>query len=75
MCLLSSLAQLGLQVVQIGDNPEASEFLRSLDNDLCKEHHCRDIVDTTHYTGVLNEDVLCKMLLGGINRRVDRSGE
>ena len=35
----------------------------------------RDIVDTTPYLGgQLNAETLIKILLGGINRRVDRKG-
>jgi hypothetical protein len=32
------------------------------------------MVDTTPYTGSLNTKTLIKILLGGINRRVDRKG-
>jgi hypothetical protein len=34
----------------------------------------QDIVDTTPYIGSLNADALVKILLGGINRRIDISG-
>jgi hypothetical protein len=34
----------------------------------------QDIVDTTPYIGALNGDALIKILLGGINRRIDRHG-
>jgi hypothetical protein len=37
--------------------------------------HLQDMVDTTPYTGgELNAEILTKILLGGINRRVDRRG-
>jgi hypothetical protein len=32
------------------------------------------MVDTTPYTGSLDTTTLIKILLGGINRRVDRKG-
>ncbi|KAJ3480591.1 hypothetical protein NLI96_g8229 [Meripilus lineatus] len=63
------------QFVQIGNNPKATEFLTELDDDLSRTHGVRDIVDTTPYTGgVLTAELMIKMLLGGINRRVDRRG-
>jgi hypothetical protein len=34
----------------------------------------QDIVDTTPYIGQLNAEMLIKILLGGINRRVDTKG-
>lgn len=34
----------------------------------------QDIVDTTPYIGTLNGDALIKILLGGVNRRVDKHG-
>lgn len=67
--------KLGIQFVQIGNNPKATEFLTELDDDLSRTHGVRDIVDTTPYTGgVLTAELMIKMLLGGINRRVDRRG-
>jgi hypothetical protein len=42
----------------------------------CAEAAPKDIVDTTPYNGKeLGADSIVKILLGGINRRVDRSGE
>lgn len=35
---------------------------------------CRDMVDTTPYSGKINSDFLIKVALGSINRRIDRSG-
>jgi len=69
-----SLMQVGIQIVQVGDNPDATEFLRRLDDDLPREYGCRDIVDTTPYTPgePLNEKALLKILVGAINGRVDR---
>ncbi|KAF9226915.1 hypothetical protein BS17DRAFT_776332 [Gyrodon lividus] len=69
------LGQVGLQFVQIGDDKKATEFLRELDDDLSGSHGVRDIVDTTPYLGIdLTAEMLVKILLGGINRRVDRRG-
>ncbi|THH28419.1 hypothetical protein EUX98_g5769 [Antrodiella citrinella] len=68
-----SLMQVGIQIVQLGDNPDATEFLRRLDDDLPTEYGCRDIVDTTPYNGQeLNEKRLLKILIGAVNGRIDR---
>ncbi|KAG1717436.1 uncharacterized protein EDB91DRAFT_1241218 [Suillus paluster] len=68
------LAQVGIQFVQIGSSRHATQFLRELDDNLKQTHHIRDIVDTTPYIGQLNAEMLIKVLLGGINRRVDTKG-
>lgn len=68
------LSQLGIQFVQIGSDPEATRALAELDDDLAGKYGIRDIVDTTPYTGQLNGETLIKILLGGINKRVDRRG-
>ncbi|KZT71568.1 hypothetical protein DAEQUDRAFT_665888 [Daedalea quercina L-15889] len=69
------LTQVGIQFVQIGDSPDATEFLNELDNGLGEEYGIRDIVDTTPYIGgALSADLIIKILLGGINRRVDKKG-
>jgi uncharacterized protein YegL len=69
-----SLTQVGIQFVQIGDSKKATNFLRELDDGLSANHNVRDIVDTTPYIGRLNAEILTKILVGGINRRVDRGG-
>lgn len=69
------LAQVGIQFVQIGTDEDAAEALRVLDDDLATAHGVRDIVDTFPYTAEgsqLTADSLSKILLGGINRRLDR---
>ncbi|KAL5508182.1 hypothetical protein ACEPAH_5801 [Sanghuangporus vaninii] len=67
--------QVGIQFVQVGDDPRATEALRELDDDLAKEYGIRDMVDTTPYNGgPLDSELLIKILLGGINRRVDKKG-
>jgi hypothetical protein len=69
------LSQLGIQFVQIGNDPEARAALEELDDDLSGKYGVRDIVDTTPYTSAgLDGAVLIKILLGGINRRVDKRG-
>jgi len=69
------LSQVGIQFVQIGNSAEATAFLNELDNGLSQTYGIRDIVDTTPYTGSqLNAELIIKILLGGINRRVDRRG-
>ncbi|KAI0331305.1 hypothetical protein GY45DRAFT_1345436 [Cubamyces sp. BRFM 1775] len=69
------LSQVGIQFVQIGSHRAATEYLRTLDDELQGEYHVRDIVDTTPYLGGrLNADTIIKILLGGINRRVDKRG-
>lgn len=68
-------AKVGIQFVQIGNSPDATAFLDELDNGLAQTYNIRDIVDTTPYTGgSLSADIIIKILLGGINRRVDRRG-
>jgi hypothetical protein len=66
------LKQLGLQFVQVGNDAEAAKALRKLDEDL---QGVRDMVDTTPFTqlknGQLTADILIKMLIGGINRKID----
>ncbi|KAI0774551.1 hypothetical protein C8Q74DRAFT_1369007 [Fomes fomentarius] len=66
------LTQVGLQFVQIGSDPEAKRYLENLDSNL---HGVRDIVDTTPFIGgVVTADMIIKILIGAINRRVDREG-
>uniref|UniRef100_A0A0W0FSZ7 VWFA domain-containing protein n=1 Tax=Moniliophthora roreri TaxID=221103 RepID=A0A0W0FSZ7_MONRR len=69
------LSQVGIQFVQIGKSAGAAQYLRELDDNLVSRYHIRDIVDTTKYIGKdLSADALVKILLGGINRRVDNKG-
>lgn len=61
--------------MQIGSDPEAKRALEELDDELAGVYGIRDIVDTTPYkSGGLDGETLIKILLGGINRRVDRRG-
>ncbi|KAH8834346.1 hypothetical protein DL96DRAFT_1756936 [Flagelloscypha sp. PMI_526] len=67
------LSQLGIQFVQIGNSKSATKYLQGLDDEL--KDAPRDIVDTTPFTGQeLRGHTFVKILLGGINRRVDRKG-
>jgi len=71
------ISQVGIQFVQIGNSRSATAYLNDLDNELADKYKIRDIVDTTPFNdigGELNSDILIKILLGGINRRIDRSG-
>ncbi|KAL0950081.1 hypothetical protein HGRIS_010084 [Hohenbuehelia grisea] len=71
------LTQVGIQFVQIGQDKGAKKFLEELDDDLTNTHKIRDIVDTTSCEitrGKISADILTKVLIGGINRRVDRKG-
>ncbi|KAJ7856847.1 hypothetical protein B0H14DRAFT_2752233, partial [Mycena olivaceomarginata] len=62
-----------LQFVQIGNDSRATRALKELDDDLHKTADIRDIVDTTPCTKLnpVTADGLIKVLLGGINRRID----
>jgi len=67
------LAQVGIQFIQVGDDKPASKALHELDSHLSESNDVRDIVDTRPFTGkALTPDLLIAMLLGGINRRIDR---
>ncbi|KAK0552270.1 hypothetical protein OC846_002967 [Tilletia horrida] len=67
------LTQVGIQFIQVGNDPEATRALIELDDELSKVHKIRDMVDTTSYEGMkLSTDLITKALLGGINRRLDR---
>ncbi|KAJ7849803.1 hypothetical protein B0H14DRAFT_2764779 [Mycena olivaceomarginata] len=67
------MIQLGIQFVQIGNDSRATKALKELDDDLHKTRNIRDIVDTTPYSKLnpVTADGLIKVLLGGINRRID----
>jgi len=71
------LRQLGIQFVQIGDDPDATEALRELDDKLGPTHGIRDIVDTTPFNASqpqLRGDVLVKIVLGSLNATLDNTG-
>ncbi|RPB23764.1 hypothetical protein L211DRAFT_747184, partial [Terfezia boudieri ATCC MYA-4762] len=74
--LNAPLAQVGIQMFQVGGDPEAEEFLRGLDDDLVAVYGVRDMVDTTPYRGAgegnFTGEEMLKVLVGAVNRRVDR---
>jgi hypothetical protein len=70
----ATLSQVGIQFIQIGTDDGARKFLEKLDNDLKEKHTIRDMVDTEPFTnGELTAVRLTKLLLGGINRKIDKS--
>ncbi|TFK66969.1 hypothetical protein BDN72DRAFT_125427 [Pluteus cervinus] len=68
--LNAPIAQVGIQFVQIGNDHNAKWFLQQLDDTLKSTHKIRDMVDTTVNEGPGKLDLI-KVLVGGINRRVD----
>ncbi|WWC95787.1 hypothetical protein V866_002653 [Kwoniella sp. B9012] len=67
------LSQVGIQFLQVGDDPSAKEALQELDDGLSDKHDIRDMVDTVPYCGQeLTAEMIVKTLIGGINRRMDR---
>lgn len=67
-----SLTQVGIQFIQVGNDKRASKALHELDTHLSESNDIRDIVDTRPYKSKLTPELLIAMLLGGINRRIDR---
>jgi len=74
--LNAPLAQVGIQMFQVGSDPEAEEFLRGLDDDLVAVYGVRDMVDTTPYRGTgkgnFTGEEMLKVLVGAVNKRIDR---
>ena len=67
--------QIGIQFFQVGQEPGAAECLRELDDELSEEFNIRDMVDTVPWSegnGALTADFLMKVVLGSINRKLDR---
>lgn len=67
--------QLGVQFVQVGQEQGAKEHLEGLDDELTAlGGGCRDIVDTVPFnTGrTLSADMILKVVLGAVNKRLDR---
>ncbi|GAB7351776.1 hypothetical protein MBLNU459_g2351t1 [Dothideomycetes sp. NU459] len=75
--------QVGVQFFQVGRDPDASRHLRMLDDELAEiaGESLRDMVDTVPFRGAegetLSGDGILKVVLGAVNRRLDRkrSGE
>ncbi|MCJ1383089.1 hypothetical protein MMC17_006202 [Xylographa soralifera] len=67
--------QLGIQFVQVGDDPQATKYLKILDDQLEKMHDVRDMIDTTRFIftedGTALGDKLLKILLGAMDKALD----
>lgn len=71
--------QIGVQFFQVGRDEEAKKHLKQLDDELAEisgDDELRDIVDTVPFTsaegGELTGDGILKVVLGAVNRRLDR---
>ena len=66
--------QVGIQFFQVGNEPEAAAALKELDDDLIGENCPRDIVDTVPFNGdgALSAEGILKVVLGSVNRKIDR---
>ncbi|KAK3671358.1 hypothetical protein LTR78_008819 [Recurvomyces mirabilis] len=71
--------QVGVQFFQVGRDEEAKAHLKQLDDELAEiagDDDLRDIVDTVPFTGAegthLSGDGILKVVLGAVNRRLDR---
>lgn len=74
--------QVGIQFFQVGKEPGAREHLKQLDDglkDLAGDDELRDIVDTVPFTGdgdaELSAAGVLKIVLGAVNRRLDRQSK
>jgi hypothetical protein len=68
------LRQLGIQFVQIGDDLDAADALKELDEELGPENGVRDMVDTTPFNLAepsLRADIIVKIVLGSLNSTLD----
>lgn len=71
--------QVGVQFFQVGRDEEAKKHLKQLDDELAEiagDDEMRDIVDTVPFKGdegtALTGDGILKVVLGAVNRRLDR---
>ena len=67
--------QVGIQFFQVGDDREAAEVLRELDDALVDLGCKRDMVDTVpnnRLGATLSAEMILKTVLGGVHRRFDR---
>ncbi|KAI0322051.1 hypothetical protein OF83DRAFT_1167959 [Amylostereum chailletii] len=65
---------LGIQFVQIGDDPNATDALRELDDDLAHKHGIRDMVDTTLFNPndpLFGTETMVKILMGSMQHALD----
>lgn len=63
--------QLGISFIQVGNDPDASAFLKELDDDLKESAGVRDMCDTTLYRQRLTPDFILKACLGSVSRSLD----
>ncbi|KAF8640841.1 hypothetical protein AX17_000489 [Amanita inopinata Kibby_2008] len=66
----------GIQFAQIGDDPDATEALRELDDDIALQYGVRDMVDSTPFNPASPQftvETMTKILLGAIDCLVDAS--
>lgn len=70
--------QIGVQFFQVGRDVDAARHLKQLDDELAEiaGEDIRDMVDTVPFVGeegkVLTGDGILKVVLGAVNRRLDR---
>jgi hypothetical protein len=68
--------QVGIQFFQVGNEPEAAEDLRDLDDALSEQKGIRDMVDTVPYTGrngaAMTGESILKVVLGSVHKKYDR---
>ncbi|KAF3481129.1 uncharacterized protein GIQ15_03888 [Arthroderma uncinatum] len=69
--------QVGIQFFQVGDDPDAAEDLKELDDALAGQNNIRDMVDTvpwdaTQSGGGLTADGVLKVVLGAVHKKYDR---
>ena len=71
--------QVGIQFFQVGRDADARRSLEELDDDLAElagDADMRDIVDAVPWTGLQGErltaDSILEVVLGAVNRRLDR---
>jgi hypothetical protein len=74
--------QVGIQFFQVGKDEKAREYLKQLDDglgELAGNDDLRDIVDTVPFTGDndsrLSAIGIMKVVLGSVNRRLDRNSK
>lgn len=74
--------QVGIQFFQVGNDPKATEYLKTLDDGLVGlsgDRNMRDMVDTVPFTNAegarLTGDGILKVVLGAVTRRLDRKSK
>ncbi|KAF2715683.1 hypothetical protein K504DRAFT_365965 [Pleomassaria siparia CBS 279.74] len=71
--------QIGIQFFQVGKDADARNHLKYMDDGLVDQrgNRIRDIVDTVPFTGAQNQELtakgVMKVILGSVNRRLDRN--